>query len=261
MAITRINDRERIEAFLRGDPYLNLYGLGDLDEPYWAHTVWHAVEDGGEIRAIALLYTGLSLPTLLAFARKNVAEARELVRSLAPELPERFYCHLSPPLAEVLGETCRLESHGDYRKIGLVDPDRLDGFDSDGVVGLGHDDAEGLAAFYDASYPDHWFEPSMLDLGPFYGLRDEEGLASAAGVHVLSRRYRVAVVGNVATRADCRGRGYGAAVTAAVCRDVLPHADHLGTNVRADNAAALRCYEKLGFEVMAPYTEYMAERG
>jgi len=55
-------------------------------------------------------------------------------------------------------------------------------------------------------------------------------------VHVLSRRYRVGVIGNVATRPDCRGRGYAAAVTAAVCRELLADSDDVGTNVRADNA-------------------------
>jgi len=109
------------------------------------------------------------VPTLLALERQNVDEARELVRAVAPSLPGRFYCHLSGPLAEGLGETCRLESHGDFCKIGLTDPGRLEGIASDGVVRLGHDDAAELAAFYDASYPGHWFEASMLHLGPFYG--------------------------------------------------------------------------------------------
>ena len=56
-----------------------------------------------------------------------------------------------------------------------------------------------------------------------------------------------------------RGRGYGTRVTAHLCRQLVPHADPIGLNVKADNEAAIRCYRNLGFKSHAIYGEYMVE--
>jgi predicted GNAT family acetyltransferase len=66
-------------------------------------------------------------------------------------------------------------------------------------------------------------------------------------------------LGNITTHPDYRGRGYGRIVTAGVCKSLLSEIDHIGLNVKADNASAIRCYEKLGFEVIGSYGEFEVE--
>ena len=39
-------DREGIEAFLRRDEFLHLYGLGDLDDAFFPDTTWWTLGDG-----------------------------------------------------------------------------------------------------------------------------------------------------------------------------------------------------------------------
>jgi ribosomal protein S18 acetylase RimI-like enzyme len=39
---------------------------------------------------------------------------------------------------------------------------------------------------------------------------------------------------------------------------LLQTVDLIGLNVRADNVAAIACYRRLGFTVVAEYEEYMA---
>ncbi len=42
-------------------------------------------------------------------------------------------------------------------------------------------------------------------------------------------------------------------------KSLLSEIDHIGLNVKADNASAIRCYEKLGFEVIGSYGEFEVE--
>jgi predicted GNAT family acetyltransferase len=98
----------------------------------------------------------------------------------------------------------------------------------------------------------------MLEPGQYLGAFAGDEIVAVAGVHVYSERYRVAALGNVSTHPRHRGRGLG---TAALCRRLLGRVDRIGLNVKADNAAARRCHEKLGFEVRAPYEEVAVARG
>jgi predicted GNAT family acetyltransferase len=78
-------------------------------------------------------------------------------------------------------------------------------------------------------------------------------------VHVHAPTYRVAALGGIATRPDARGKGLAGVVTAGLCKSLLEAADDIGLNVKADNAPAIRCYRRLGFEVIGSYEEFMAE--
>jgi ribosomal protein S18 acetylase RimI-like enzyme len=64
-------------------------------------------------------------------------------------------------------------------------------------------------------------------------------------------------LGNIVTHPDYRGRGFAKAVIAALCQSLFERADNIGLNVKADNAAAITLYEKLGFEIIATYYELM----
>ena len=77
-------------------------------------------------------------------------------------------------------------------------------------------------------------------------------------MHVYSKKYKVAAIGNIATDPEMRGRGFASKVTAMVCRALLKHVEHIGLNVDSKNKAAISCYKRLGFRVTAPYEEYFA---
>ncbi|MHC4559779.1 MAG: GNAT family N-acetyltransferase, partial [Planctomycetota bacterium] len=114
-------------------------------------------------------------------------------------------------------------------------------------------------SFFKKAYPGNFFEPRMLETNQYYGIRESDELISIAGVHVYSQRYKVAALGNITTHPNYRGRGYGTTVTAKVCKSLLREIDHIGLNVKADNTSAVRCYEKLGFEVVDSYGEFEIE--
>jgi RimJ/RimL family protein N-acetyltransferase len=175
-------------------------------------------------------------------------------------LPRRFYAHLTEGVADVLEGDYRLRPHGLHHKMVLTDPARADAADGSEAVALSAADTDDLLALYAASYPGNWFVPRMLETGFYYGIRRGRELVSVAGVHVYSRPYKVAALGNVTTRPDVRGQGLGKAVTARLCRELLRAGiEHVGLNVRADNRGAIACYEKLGFARVADYGEYTGE--
>jgi len=270
----RLLDKGRIEAHLREDPGLHVYGLADLDDRFWPKTEWHGVEAGQGLAAAAFIYHAPAGPTLLALGPERRAPAlRGLLAGL--DLPDRFYAHLSPGLRGALEGRFRLASRGLHLKMNLRDAGALAGADVSRAFPLGPGDRDELMRFYADSYPGNWFDPWMLETGRYFAVRegaDDRGLsrgsaaseaggaaiAAAAGVHAFSPAYKVAAVGNVATRPSHRGRGLGSCVTAAVCRSLLESVELIGLNVQADNAAAIRVYERLGFRRAAVYEEYEA---
>lgn len=260
MDITPIVDKVAIESFLRRNVGLHLYGLGDLDERFWPWTEWYGLVDGDCLRALALVYRGLTLPTLLALADEELPELKRLVRGVLPALPARFYLHASPGLVEVFGGRHDVQSHGRHDKMVLKDGSRLGAVKERTAVVLTPQDATRVLDLYGRSYPGTWFEPQMLETGQYFGIEEGGRLISIAGVHVYAPAQRVAALGNITTDPDYRNRGHAGAATAALCRNLLATVEHVGLNVKADNAAAASCYRRLGFERCAGYEEYMVTR-
>ncbi len=253
------HDRREIEKFLRKDIFLNIYGIGDLDDFFWPCTCWFGHRSGGKVDSVALLYTGMKLPTLIVMSEDLFPE-KALLESIAHLLPDPVYCHLSPGLEAALESSHELESHGRFYRMALLDREALSKADCLNTVQLNEVDLEELLEFYRQSYPGNWFDPRMLETGKYFCIRDDGNIVSAGGIHVYSPEYRVGTLGNIATNPVFRGRGFGSAVTAMVCRSLLETVDHVGLNVRADNPAAVSCYEKLGFVTVSSYGEFMARQ-
>jgi ribosomal protein S18 acetylase RimI-like enzyme len=102
-----------------------------------------------------------------------------------------------------------------------------------------------------------FFYPSMISDGVFFGIYEGAELAAAAGTHLVAPDEGAAAIGNVYTRRDRRGRGYGRVVTTAVLNE-LRDLETIGLNVKAANAAAIRLYESLGFAIHCDFCESLA---
>jgi ribosomal protein S18 acetylase RimI-like enzyme len=252
LELVETRDRERIEAFLRRDRELHVYEIGDLDPFFWPATTWWAAMRGESIVALALLYRGPAIPTLLVLERHDLDAARWLASRLSPLLPEPLYCHLSPGLAEAFGDRPRA-AEGTYLKMTLHE---LADVDTTGVERLGVPDLAAIDAFYARAYADNWFDPRMLETGEYFGVRDGTALLGIAGVHVVSAQHGVAALGNIATDPAHRRCGIARRTTAATCSSLLRRVDTISLNVSAENAAAIRCYRALGFDVAATYEEW-----
>jgi len=259
MTLISLHDKATIEQKLRENVFLHIYGIGDLDDFFWPYTTWYATRNNTEISAIALLYFGQSLPTLLAFSEKT-ERMQDLLESIANLLPQRFYAHLSPGVESTFHSTHHLEPRGEHLKMALLERSAVDTCDCSDAFELGLNDVNEIIEFYQRCYPENWFDPRMLETGQYFGIRREGYLVSVAGIHVYSPQYQVAALGNIATAPSYRNRSFGRQVTAKTCQSLLEDVRYIGLNVKADNDPAISCYKRLGFETIASYGEYMVRR-
>lgn len=249
-----LHNKAEIEQFLLRNTFLHLYSIGDLDDFFWENTTWYALKHDTQIEQVALLYTGLLLPTLLALTDETTTMAN-LLQSIIHLLPKQFYAHLSDGLVSVLNKDYASEHHGLHYKMALRNRECLKKYATDEVIQLTIKDIDEIEELYRVSYPGNWFDSRMLETGYYYGIRRENRLVSIAGVHVYSKRYNVAALGNITTHPQFRGQGLSKHVIAKLCQE-LAAVQHIGLNVKADNAIALRCYQQIGFECVATYNEY-----
>ncbi len=274
MQIEAIRDRARIEAFLRRNAAAHVYALADLDEPHWPQTRWYGAFSSnaagargasGELEALCLLLDGLSIPILYAVCPARHAPTRALLEAIDAELPDRFFYNLGPGLEPALSHW-QLAPEGRYWKMVLRGSDEAAPPIDDDVAALGPGDYEELRDFLDNdAYRANetgglFFEPGMLDTGCYRGIRAGGRLVAVGGVHVHSRPFGVAGIGNVVTRPDARGRGLAGRVSAAVVAALRADTPTIGLNVHEANAQAERCYRRLGFERVCPYEEGVAVR-
>lgn len=253
-----LHSKRDIEAFLRRDLFLHLYELGDLDDFFWNYTTWYALSENHKIKQLVLFYTQAHLPVLLGLS-KDIDSLKDLLQSILHLLPKRFYAHLSKDAVGVFAEDYQVRSHGLHSKMALTNPTYLDAVDPLNVMPLTKADAPALKELYQASYPGNWFEPRMLQTKQYFGIKQGLQLISVAGVHTYSPEFSVATLGNITTHPAFRNQGLGKAVSTQLCRSLLQTVQHIGLNVRTDNAAAISCYTKLGFEIVATYKEYALE--
>jgi ribosomal protein S18 acetylase RimI-like enzyme len=255
--IRTLHDKTQIEKILRRHTPLHLYELGDLDDFFWDYTTWYTHDESST--SIALIYLGARPPVLLALTQE-LTGMRTLLLDLVPLLPATFYAHLSPDLETVFANAYTLEDHGLHFKMSLPNFARFENINTQNIIPLTHADLPQIQTLYRESYPDNWFDERMLATEMFMGLYVEEKLVSIAGVHVYSPQYRVAALGNITTHPAYRGQGLAARVTAALCQRLRLHVDHIGLNVLANNASAINCYTKLGFEKIGAYHEWLINR-
>lgn len=251
-----IHDKPTIAAFCRHNPFLHLYSIGDLDDFFWKYTTWFGLTDDDRLRELVLLYQGMSVPTVLGFA-ENPLEMKRLLETIEGFLPRRFNAHLSPGLNEVFSRSYSVELHGEFFKMALVNTSVIKRSEYPGVERLSTGDIESIERLYAESYSENWFDRRMLETNQYFGIKEDGRLASIAGIHVYSEAYRVAALGNITTHPLRRGKGLGTKVTGRLCQSLLEKTDHIGLNVNSKNQQAIGLYERLGFDKIASYGEFL----
>lgn len=259
MNLIKLTDPTQIRSFLITDRAWADYALGDLEPGLFQQTDWYGVANGGAeeqgaLTAVAMIYHGLRPPIcflmgdargldLILAERIHLPEIGLSVRDEHLPVLDKYYRDDGTwPMWKMALEAADFRSvAGDAIEISLADvPDLW------ALYALGGGDA---------------FSPEEITRGVFCGIRREGQLVAVAGTHVVSDNGRVAALGNVMTHPDWRGRGLATLATSAVVARLIDRGvSTIGLSVSRENAAAIRVYEKLGFNKHVAFHEGNAVR-
>ena len=269
-----------VRDILSQDPVWAAYAIADLRPDLARYCRWMV---GPDASGLALLFTGLEPPILLSAGTPDgVAAALN-----DAELPDEVFLSIrTSHLPAVRRHYPRIDRH-DMLRMALAPVQNVPA-PSMPAVPLSIADEHRLQTLYrhGGEFAPDAFTPSQLNDGYFFGIEDEGGaLAAAGGTHIAFRSdgphsgnlqeshpqkadaidrilsHGVAAIGNIYTRPDFRGRGYGKAVTARITQAL--QADDYGLivlNVSKQNLVARSIYEKLGFVTHCLFVEGCARR-
>jgi len=247
-------DRGLIRSFLDRDRLYAAYALADLEDREAARARWGIARAGDEVVSLVLEYGGPSPQPLFVAGRDDGISAilRDVIR------PPIAYLAFLPQSLRAVETRYRLEAGPQMVRM-WVDPKTFRAAEDPGVELLSSADAGELNRLYRLGFGS-WLPPQAIAEGVYFGIRVNGRLVAAAGTHVIGRKAGIAVVGNVLTQPEFRGRGYAQATTAAVTSNLLQFCDHVVLNVRSDNPPALNAYRRLGYAEHVRFEERLGHR-
>ena len=247
-------DRALLRAFLERDRIFAAYALADLEDADPGRSRWGIARAGDEVVSLVLEYGGPSPQPLFVSGREDGIEAilRDVIK------PSIAYLACLPASVRAVETRYRLE-HGPQMVRMWVDRQSFRPAFDPGVEALASGDSGELNRLYRLGFGS-WLPPQAISEGIYRGIRVNGRLVAAAGTHVIGRRAKIAVVGNVLTQPEFRGRGYAQATTAAVTAQLLEFCDHVVLNVRSDNPPALNAYRRLGYAEHIRFEERLGHR-
>ncbi len=264
-----------VTDILAQDPVWAAYAIADLRPDLAPFCRWTVATDAS---GLALLFTGLEPPILLT-AGTSDGVAAALNDAALPE--EIFLSVRESHIPEVQQHYARVERHEMLRM--ALAPGQQVPEPTVPTVPLSTADELRLQSLYQhgGEFAPDAFTTSQLRDGFFFGIEDRRGhLAAAGGTHIAYRRKHatspdlqkshcqksgsidcilsqgVAAIGNIYSRPDCRGRGFGTAVTARITQALQADGyKFIVLNVSKQNLVAQSIYEKLGFVTHCQFIE------
>ena len=248
--IAELHRKEELLGYLRKDTAAAVYFIGDLDDRYFDKCRWFASVDAGsgEIESLVLLYSHPAAATLLTLG--EAAGIQETVKAMNHRWPSSFHAHLLPHHLPVFREHYAITGSSEIIRM-VIRKDELNHHQLDKeyheIVELTEKHGGAINELL-RDYPGNFFSPEDLQSEYYYGLFDGVSLAAMCGVHAVPREFHIAALGNVVTRTSERGKGYARRCTGYLLNELCDFCDLVALNVKADNKAATRLYEKIGFK-------------
>jgi ribosomal protein S18 acetylase RimI-like enzyme len=253
MVARTTTDRALLRDFLGHDRLFAAYALCDLEEREFGRTRWGVAMRDDAVISLVLEYNGPTPQPLFVMGRTDgiATILRDVIR------PRAAYVAMRPEMMPAVEAHYRVDPGPAMVRM-WVDRAHFRPYPAT-VQRILPVEISDLNRLYQLGFAS-WLPSSTVAEGVYYGVRVNGLLVSAAGTHVVSPTARLAVIGNVLTHMDYRGRGFATAVTGAVTADLLRTCDQVVLNVRADNPPALNAYRRLGFSEYIRFEERLIHR-
>jgi GNAT superfamily N-acetyltransferase len=247
--ITRDATNDEAYAILSQDPVWNCFALADLEPPLRDYSQFViASQDESSERAICLILRHPIIGQVLSpFGRREGVAA--ILKQLA--LPERPLIQAQEIHIPLLQRYYQPETtwkrmlrmaitSTSWRSLKTV-PYRP-------AKQLTVSDLPALKNLY-TQHPESGFSADLFTQGMYFGAYEGERIIAAGGTHALVPAHRIAVLGNILTAPEARGRGYATAITAALVSKLFEQQFSVVVLiVFEDNSHAIRIYQRLGFQ-------------
>lgn len=253
IAVRSTRDRAVLRGFLERDRLFAAYSLCDLEDREFGRTRWAIAAAGDEILAVGMEYSGPTPQPLFLMGDADGIGAllRDVIR------PRAAYVSTASESIPAISRHYRVEPGPPMVRM-WVDRASFQPFPAS-VERLLPVEVNELNRLYQLGFA-AWLPSTAVAEGIYFGIRVNGRLVAAAGTHVISRDARLAVVGNVLTHTDHRGRGHAKAVTSAVTAELLRFCDQVVLNVRSDNPPAIAAYRRLGYVEHCRFEERLIRR-
>ena len=252
--VRRLDDIARVRDLLRPRIEYTAYALGQLEPGLIERARWF--QSVGNTGTALVLHSqgGLGEATFVM----GDPDAVSAILSIHPG-PSHTYATCQPQHLTGFKSLFRLSTQQTMIRMSVT-PSRFAPSDGVPVVQLSGLDIQRINSLYSTEGGPSYYNPEHIDNGVYRGVMAEKRLVAVAGTHVVSRQEGVAVVGNVFTHPDHRGRGYARAVTSAVTQHLLQFCEHVVLTVDPTNRPAVAAYDRLGYREVCQLVEASAAR-
>jgi GNAT superfamily N-acetyltransferase len=249
-----LTDIATIRSILAPRVEYTAYALGQLESALFPRTQWFYARGTTGTGLVLHSRGGLGDATFVL----GDPDAVSAILSIHPGTAQT-YATCQPQHLDVLRKYYRLATQQPMIRMGVT-KDHFTPITSQQTVVLSGIDIRKVNSLYGSEGGPSYYIPEHIDSGVYRGVIEEGRLVAVAGTHVVSRQEGVAVVGNVFTHPQHRGKGDATATTSAVTEALLEYCDHVVLTVDPNNTPAVAAYARLGYREVCQLVEASAAR-
>jgi len=243
--ITRVASptvQKACRRFLAQNPIANGLVLGDLYSPLFQVSEVYCAKENRKIVGACSIYRAYKTPSVVfAATTKEIKQA--LIEKALSKVANEFVSLCEPKEVSLLEKHASIIEYRHEQQMVTSHPKQIKS-DNALIERVAKDELSLLNQFYVEHRSEAW-TPLQFKIGPYYCVKQNHRIVSAAGVHVVTPQ--TAQLGNIITDEVYRNRGYAIACTSALANQLSTSGRVISLFVKTDNSPAIRMYEKLGF--------------
>jgi RimJ/RimL family protein N-acetyltransferase len=232
----------KCRRFLARDLTTNVLVLGNCYSPLLQVSMLFCAQEDNRILGVCSVFHGFSKPSI-ALAGTTAEIKGALLEKALEEVDDVFISICPKDVVKILkGTTIVLSVHDEQQMITNSSKAEENNIE---VVRVTESEFEELNKFYLEHHAMAWI-PLQFKVGPYYCVRQNGRIVSAAGVHICTPK--IAHLGSIITDESYRNRGFGKACTSTLAHRLCKGRRIVSLYVMVDNKPAIQMYEKLGFK-------------